>query len=356
MVVLGRICWIEQQFQAGATIAVSISHNVSLSRSKITFRLTGSQGRGACSPFTWDCLQQLRRHYAAAHTDVCDGGHRHSDGMSVANFWIRYRSPRTEDFQGPEDRRGPEGYLSQQVESEHFGNVQFDTERFGNEQIGNQQFGIEQVDTAQFDTERPSNEQFGDEHFGYEQFGIRQFDTEQSDTERLSNEQLGTEQLSNEQFRNQQLGIEHFGIVQFDTEQYCVENDSAGEAPGASHCVERTTLLTLSKQEIDQAQAAAACDARAAQEAAAAQAAMADQLRRRQEEKQRLAREDAHRIIQAAELQVQALVGRECHEAREAREAREVREAAPLKSCLKKQVPHQEAGQSNGGKGTGANG
>eukprot|EP00929_Paragymnodinium_shiwhaense_P115100 TRINITY_DN8370_c0_g1_i1.p1 TRINITY_DN8370_c0_g1~~TRINITY_DN8370_c0_g1_i1.p1 ORF type:complete len:344 (+),score=80.25 TRINITY_DN8370_c0_g1_i1:73-1104(+) len=105
-------------------------------------------------------------------------------------------------------------------------------------------------------------------------------------------------------------------------------------------------------QAVAQAQAAAACDARAAQEAAAAQAAMADQLRRRQEEKQRLAREDAHRIIQAAELQVQALVGRECHEAREAREAREVREAAPLKSCLKKQVPHQEAGQSNGGKGT----
>eukprot|EP00929_Paragymnodinium_shiwhaense_P010189 TRINITY_DN11471_c1_g1_i1.p1 TRINITY_DN11471_c1_g1~~TRINITY_DN11471_c1_g1_i1.p1 ORF type:complete len:227 (-),score=66.64 TRINITY_DN11471_c1_g1_i1:385-1065(-) len=41
------------------------------------------------------------------------------------------------------------------------------------------------------------------------------------------------------------------GIMQFDTEQFGVESDSAGEALGASHCVEKTTLLTLSNQEID---------------------------------------------------------------------------------------------------------
>eukprot|EP00929_Paragymnodinium_shiwhaense_P015112 TRINITY_DN123130_c0_g1_i1.p1 TRINITY_DN123130_c0_g1~~TRINITY_DN123130_c0_g1_i1.p1 ORF type:complete len:441 (+),score=31.79 TRINITY_DN123130_c0_g1_i1:91-1323(+) len=95
MVVAGRLHWLSLHAQAGSDIKVVLSHNHEKDRSKVTFTVRAQHSRnGQYSPLVLDMLQLLRRYENTQR--VTDSGHRHSNGVSTASFWINFGRTPTE--------------------------------------------------------------------------------------------------------------------------------------------------------------------------------------------------------------------------------------------------------------------
>jgi hypothetical protein len=90
MVTAGRLDWLLLHLDAGSTLRIASSYNPGLRRTKVTISVKPGVGPPG-SPFMREIIGLLR--HSVLNIPVTDAGHRHSNGCSVVNFWLRHPPP-----------------------------------------------------------------------------------------------------------------------------------------------------------------------------------------------------------------------------------------------------------------------